>query len=883
MTMSDLKLNSKSTSKPSEMGAVEKPRQKPETPASSSNCFANSGISRTLFLRIAFVSTLIIAAAVCGLVSFKIITSLEEKIGEETYYSIATSALVGAQDLTLRRIRGLEVTATILSYAYPNESQWPNVALNGYQHIAKKVADLSDSKIMGLISLVAPDEVEEFEQHAMQIFEDQNYPDDAGYQDFGFGIWKRSIDSPNEDGKLHDTTGETTFPSDYQILAPILEHNRIGTPALMYNVHSEEFRGKALDSMMKCVEDASKENATNTPECWVVTDWVNLVTLPDTPAGLGYLPIFPANDPTTIVGMISNSLIWEVVLKGVVPDYVNGLTCVFSTNTNSWTYEIKNGNPEFVGEGDRHELQYDHFGKNITLTNFTTGASASATYTLTVYPTNVMFERFRSKSALAVSLGFLGVIALCSSVFYVYDFLMRQESNNRKLVLEIKRRFVRFISHEIRTPLNTVSMGLELLQSEFREQEDNAKDPAFAEDIGYWLDVLSDIRENNLSAVEVLNDLLNYDKIETKSLKIEIGRVKIWDLLEKTVNQFRIQAINKHVDLTLNVEEQPVTDENDVEENKFSSPENLENRIVIGDDVRLMQVIRNLISNSLKFSPAGGNIEVTVSHNPNGLPKADLPLDSDGATDSKGSGLARAYDRSGSIVIQIKDDGIGMSKAQLGQLFSEGVQFDANKLQHGGGSGLGLVIAKGIVENHNGRIAVRSPGIGEGSTFAIELPLYEYVGKEIEDIDMEKSHATVMTRETVEEEVSRHILVVEDTISSQKMLVRLLERSGHSCITACNGKEAIAAMVANRSTHKNDPGRVCIDTVLMDFEMPEMNGPEATLELRKLGYEGIIFGVTANLLSEDVEYFLNQGANEVLPKPINMSLLNTNWKKHDGN
>merc|ERR1712226_261277 len=111
------------------------------------------------------------------------------------------------------------------------------------------------------------------------------------------------------------------------------------------------------------------------------------------------------------------------------------------------------------------------------------------------------------------------------------------------------------------------------------------------------------------------------------------------------------------------------------------------------------------------------------------------------------------------------------------------------------------------------------------------------------------------------------------------MLIRLLERVGHTCTPATNGKEAVEAVEADLTARNMDEAYVPIDTILMDYEMPLMNGPDATYEIRKLGFTGNIFGVTGNLLGDDVDYFLDKGANQVLGKPISMAILDNAWIK----
>ena len=505
--------------------------------------------------------------------------------------------------------------------------------------------------------------------------------------------------------------------------------------------------------------------------------------------------------------------------------------------------------------------------------------------------------------------------------------------------------------------------------------------------------------------------MLNYDKLENgDGFNLELSQVRIADVVVRTVRQFQIQAINRHVNLSLHIDDDvdkildgatsaPDSDQSDKDTLENSSRSTSSNNwTVIGDDVRLGQVMRNLISNALKFTPAGGNVEVSAQYVPNGLSDVkSLCL----AKDKKSGKCAFSQKRLGSVRIEIKDTGIGLTKNQLRKLFGEGIQFDANKLQHGGGSGLGLNIAKGIIEQHSGTIVAQSYGQGHGTSFIIELPLYQFVefgsgrykddrtfqtasitdrssrddssapylltdatpplgvstlsecsrdetddprratpnaslisdaddpmvstslviaddltceertpcssldikDNILQEDDSQKSHVTTkvipmdskaamkiniatpaFSIET--EEVGsfriRRVLVVEDVTSSLKMLMRILKRAGHECEGAENGKVAIEKMEADfEAKRKNPDTHIAFDTILMDFEMPIVNGPTATTRIRQMGFTGSIVGVTGNVLSEDIQFFRNAGANEVLAKPISMKRIDGYWAKEE--
>jgi CheY-like chemotaxis protein len=176
---------------------------------------------------------------------------------------------------------------------------------------------------------------------------------------------------------------------------------------------------------------------------------------------------------------------------------------------------------------------------------------------------------------------------------------------------------------------------------------------------------------------------------------------------------------------------------------------------------------------------------------------------------------------------------------------------------------------------------VDSDGPGLGTTVTIELPLYELP-------EVERAQTIGMTDPTVERAPSaerkfpaktHHVLVVDDALTNRKILVRLLERSGHTCASAFDGKDAIRVFEADQVEAATDPNHSPIDTILMDYEMPVLNGPDATKVLREKGCNALVVGVTGNVLAEDVAYFMSMGANDVLPKPVSIALIEQCWRK----
>jgi CheY-like chemotaxis protein len=263
------------------------------------------------------------------------------------------------------------------------------------------------------------------------------------------------------------------------------------------------------------------------------------------------------------------------------------------------------------------------------------------------------------------------------------------------------------------------------------------------------------------------------------------------------------------------------------------------------DPLKMTHVLRNLFSNAIKFTPSGGFIKMIIE------------IISDPIVGRE-------------VLITVKDSGVGLSPENLRHLFEEGVQFNANALQEGGGSGFGLYITKGIVNLHKGAsIWADSAGNGEGCAFHIKLPLsltpfysMKYLRSSVEDSDLILVPEAVGTKSLL-------ILVVDDSKSNRKMMIRMLQIAGHTAVQAEDGLAAvreISLMLMKRQ--KGDILYTQYDAILMDSEMPNMCGPEATREMRALGYSGPIIGVTGN---EDHTDFNEAGADLVLMKPVNLA------------
>lgn len=312
---------------------------------------------------------------------------------------------------------------------------------------------------------------------------------------------------------------------------------------------------------------------------------------------------------------------------------------------------------------------------------------------------------------------------------------------------------------------------------------------------------------------------------------------------------------------------------------------------------QLLQVMRNFLSNAVKFTPENGRILVLAEF----FQSDETEIDLSASLESSCSERLQC----GTCRIGVVDSGAGMTEDQVEKLFRDGTQFNVNALQNGKGSGLGLFIAKELVELHGGSIHAKSEGLGKGSTFQFVLPLYRCSHADSKEgstpfrmekiasgahLDIQKTVAAVSRPPSADvspepfpdnhssptsalspDDTKVRVLIVEDVASNRKLLRRLLERKGYSCSEAENGEMGVRLWTES----PND-----FDVILMDYEMPVKTGPSAARDLRQAGCTTCIVGVTGNMLPEDVDFFIRSGADGVLAKPIRMPALESMLREH---
>ena len=371
-------------------------------------------------------------------------------------------------------------------------------------------------------------------------------------------------------------------------------------------------------------------------------------------------------------------------------------------------------------------------------------------------------------------------------------------------------------------------------------------------------DTLCDVNMSCMAAVDILNDLLCYEKLDSGILVLHKEKVIISQFLKGCVSMFAAQARECGVTMSILTD----TNTDNVDSNAdMTTPLSLRgDDSIFVDRFKMDQVIRNLISNALKFTPMGGTMTVKAHFVPRKNVVADLIVSNQGSTKlfCSSSSLAplvhssvnsTAYPIDGHLMVVVTDTGAGISIENQKRLFKDIVQFSPEKLQAGGGSGLGLWISSGIVDLHDGKISVYSEGEGMGSSFTVEIPMLRLplsmhtqqcegctdLSEVIHDVQranptadrkpsqllrrkpslkpISPSHFASSTHPISEPEIVEFdLLVVDDSRLNRKVLMKLLMSNGHRCTEAEDGFEAIERVkerIGGRSEH--------FDFILMDF------------------------------------------------------------------
>lgn len=371
-----------------------------------------------------------------------------------------------------------------------------------------------------------------------------------------------------------------------------------------------------------------------------------------------------------------------------------------------------------------------------------------------------------------------------------------------------KTDFLSQMSHEIRTPMNGILGMLSLLKAHLGERAAAEEYLAKTESLSHFL-------------LTLINDILDMSRIESGKVQLEEASFSLEQLAEKLDSMFRSTAEAKGINWKIEMQDFDV-------------------KYVIGDEMRLSQVIINFISNANKFTPPGGTVQV----------------------------LFRQMDRVGNdlhFMIRVKDTGKGIREDFISKIFRPFEQEDASTAHNYGGSGLGMAIADSMVKLMNGQILVESEE-GKGTEFSVYLSLpiaekqEENVAAGLPESADDPAMAQALANFTLK---GIRILLAEDNDINAEIAMEILAMEGAVLTRACDGNEAVKLFKESRP--------YTYDVILMDIQMPGMDGWEATRVIRKMKREDVdlpILAMSANAFLEDRRKSEESGMNAHINKPV---------------
>ena len=386
----------------------------------------------------------------------------------------------------------------------------------------------------------------------------------------------------------------------------------------------------------------------------------------------------------------------------------------------------------------------------------------------------------------------------------LHEAALEKSAQEAREANEAKTRFLFNMSHDIRTPMNAIIGFSDLLEKHIDEREK-------------VLDYTKKIKSSSSFLLSLINYVLEMARIESGKavLKEEVGDLQLLtnmlsDVFEPLVRQKQLTC-TYHTDLV--------------------------HLYVICDKTKVREILLNIISNAIKYTPEGGHIAVSISETP-----------------SEQAGMGR-------YTFRVQDDGIGMSEDYLPHIFEEFSREHTSTESKVIGTGLGLPIVKALVDRMHGTIDVQSK-IGCGTTMTVTLPL-----------PLASEEQVLAYQQPVEEQLpadlkGRRILLAEDNDLNAEIAMTLLQENGLEVERAADGLLCVAAL-------QNHPADY-YDAILMDIQMPHMNGYQATQTIRSLRdpRRNIpIIAMTANAFDEDCQKALEVGMNEHLAKPIDLDAL----------
>jgi PAS domain S-box-containing protein len=375
----------------------------------------------------------------------------------------------------------------------------------------------------------------------------------------------------------------------------------------------------------------------------------------------------------------------------------------------------------------------------------------------------------------------------------------------------LKDDFLANMSHELRTPLNAI-LGM----------TEGLKDGVFGAVSDRQMKALQTVDSSGLHLLALINDILDVAKIESGKVTLELNNISIEHLCQSSMIFINQQASAKNIQLIARI------------------PPHLPDLLL--DERRIRQVLINLLNNAVKFTPEGGTITLSVSHYPESV----------------------ALESANYLRITVMDTGIGISAENMPKLFQPFIQIDSALNRQYVGTGLGLALVKRIVELHGGKVGLTSELV-VGSCFMIDIPYQDTTTYALANLPASTTNPELsLSTYNSSKNTPPLILLADDNEANISTISAYLEAKGYRLLLAKNGQEAIAI------AKEHHP-----DLILMDIQMPVIDGLEATKQIRldpNLVNVPII-AITALAMTGDREQCLAAGANEYITKPVKLKQL----------
>ena len=585
-------------------------------------CYTRLFKDKNEILRLLVVLCLVATIVLAGYFPYTFFRQLAQSRARQEYAAVAAFAETSFQQGLTNNIDALAILDTIFQSHCPRAEDWPNCSVTPqlFETLSDSMTHVAGITSIGMAPLVLPAEVRSVEEYVSQeVYIAHGITD--------FGLWTypnsttRGITAVNYTvGNIyHDT--EPSPLSDYDYLVPITHFSRATRTSrvvILYNMHTEIQRVRAVDASIAC------RLRGETSGCEAITDFIYSQFSGRTdPAALTVRAVMVDNQTKAIV---FTTHYWSTLIEYSLPDYVEGIDIVIETSSDSFTYTYNKGSMKPPQRGDKHSSKHDNTKRSMVALIRGDGVE----YTVSYYATDHFFAQFRDNRDIYSCIIGVMIAIVTAFFFFIYDMFLSRTARENEVILATKRAFVRYISHEIRTPLNTVNVGLKVLFQELHSLPNTLSEAKHAAPNGTRRDastcsgsssdmvtseaglmeskkeelmrLVMEIEESSDAAVGILNDLINFDKISMGTMRLDLQPINIWEFLDVAVSPFMLQAKQKGISMIV-----------DLEPFRQSSPataSELASVRVIADVVKLTHVMRNLVSNALKFTPGGGSVTV---------------------------------------------------------------------------------------------------------------------------------------------------------------------------------------------------------------------------------------------------------------------------------